>query len=69
MGYRSIGVLEYWVLNASLHYSNTPLFQPLLRWSESGKRNEADGPFSADLSHEPELDPYPGRQTEQPQES
>ena len=26
----SDGVLEYWVLNASLHYSITPLFQSLL---------------------------------------
>ena len=31
--------------------------------------NEADGPFSADLSHEPELDSHPGRQAEQSQES
>jgi len=69
MGCWSTVVLEYRISNASLHYSTTPLFQPLLHWSEAGKRNAADGPFSADLSHEPKLDRYPGRQTEQSQES
>jgi hypothetical protein len=33
----SKGVLEHWVLNASLHYSTTPILQnsSLLRWSET----------------------------------
>ena len=30
MGHWSMGVLEYWVLNASLHHSGTPV-----RWSEA----------------------------------
>ena len=35
----SIGVLDYWVLNASLQYSFTPILQFLVRWiawSEAG---------------------------------
>jgi hypothetical protein len=43
----NIGILEYWVLNASIHHSILPLFQFLVRWSESGERNEAYESFSA----------------------
>src|SRR6266536_811350 len=43
--YWSIGVLEYWISNASLHYSIAPVLQSL-RWSETMERNAADGPFS-----------------------
>ena len=31
----------------TMHYSITPLFQSLVRWSEAIERNEADGVFSA----------------------
>jgi len=41
-----MGVLDYWVLNASLHYSIIALLQSLLRWSEAIEGNEADEPFS-----------------------
>jgi hypothetical protein len=30
----SVGVREYWVLNAALHYSITPVFHSLLGWTE-----------------------------------
>ena len=34
-------------VNASLHYSTTPLFQSLVHWSEAIERNEAYESFSA----------------------
>jgi hypothetical protein len=39
-------------INASLHYSTTPLFQSRVRRSESDERNEADEFF-----HRPESNP------------
>jgi hypothetical protein len=40
--------IECWRgVNASLHYSTTPSFQSLVRWSEAIERNEAYEPFSA----------------------
>jgi hypothetical protein len=40
--------IEGWrASNASLHYSTTPLFQSLVRWSETIERNEAYEAFSA----------------------
>ena len=47
MGCWSTGVLEYWVLDPSIHYSTTPLFQSLILWSEAIERNEAYEAFSA----------------------
>jgi hypothetical protein len=38
MGCWNMGILEYWVLNASLHYSIIPLLQSVLRWSEAIER-------------------------------
>jgi hypothetical protein len=44
-------MLEYWVLNASIHHSILPLFHSLLRWSEAiEQRNEAYESFSAPAS-------------------
>ena len=45
----STGVLEYWVLNPSLHYSITPilLYSSLSRCSEAIECNEAYEFFSA----------------------
>src|SRR6266581_3563865 len=45
----SKGVLDYWVLNASLHYSTTPIlhYSSLSRWSEEIEHNEAYKSFSA----------------------
>src|SRR6266498_2148676 len=45
----SKGVLDYWVLNASLHYSTTPIlhYSSLSRWSEEIEHNEAYESFSA----------------------
>jgi hypothetical protein len=42
-----MGILESWVLSASIHLSILPPFQSLLRWSEALKRNEAYEAFSA----------------------
>jgi hypothetical protein len=47
MGCWNMGILEYWVLNASLHYSIIPLLQSVLRCSEAIERNEAYEFFSA----------------------
>ena len=44
-------MLEYWVLNASIHHSILPLSHSLLRWSEAiEQRNEAYESFSAPAS-------------------
>ena len=41
-------MLEYWVLNASIHHSILPLFHSLLRCSEAiEQRNEAYESFSS----------------------
>ena len=49
VGCWSTGVLEYWVLNPSLHYSITPilLYSSLSRCSEPIECNEAYEFFSA----------------------
>ena len=52
MDYWSMGELEYWVLNASLHYSITPVFQSLVRRSEAIERNEVYESFSAAVKWE-----------------
>ena len=41
------GILEYWVLNTSIHHSILPLFQSLVHESEAIERNEAYESFSA----------------------
>jgi hypothetical protein len=41
------GILEYWVLNASIHHSILPLFQSLVHESEAIERNEAYESFSS----------------------
>jgi hypothetical protein len=44
-------MLEYWVLNASIHHSILPRFHPLVGWSEAiEQRNEAYESFSAPAS-------------------
>jgi len=47
MGCWNMGILEYWVLNASIHHSILPRFQSLARWSAAIERNEAYESFSA----------------------
>jgi hypothetical protein len=47
MGCWSMGILDYWVLNPSLQYSITPLFQSPVRSSEAIERNEAYEAFAA----------------------
>jgi hypothetical protein len=47
MEYWSIGVLEYWALNALLHDSITPLLPLPADWSEGIERRKAEELFAA----------------------
>ena len=45
-------------VNASFHYSINPLFQSLVRWSETIERNEAGKSFSSAWRKDGDLWPF-----------
>ena len=45
-------------VNASFHYSTNPLFQSLVRWSETIERNEAGKSFSSACRKDGDLWPF-----------